>query len=79
MDSAAHASQANADLDARQLNQKKKDSMYVEGFTGNDWGDKMTFTVGISYFGGKYHTLKAYKKYNTLLYSLCLWTLQRPL
>ncbi len=33
-------------------NERKKDSLYIEGFTGNDWGDKMTFTVGVTYFGG---------------------------
>jgi hypothetical protein len=39
-------------LDAKSSNEKKKQQLYVDGFTGNDWGDKITFTVGISYFGG---------------------------
>ncbi len=38
--------------DKRTTNERKKDLLYVEGFTGNDWGEKITFTVGISYFGG---------------------------
>jgi hypothetical protein len=36
----------------KSTNEKKKESLYIEGFTGNDWGDKMTFTVGVTYFGG---------------------------
>jgi len=31
--------------------QKRREDLYIEGFTGNDWGDKITFTVGVSYFG----------------------------
>lgn len=38
--------------DKRTANDRKKDQLYVEGFTGNDWGEKITFTVGITYFGG---------------------------
>lgn len=32
---------------------KKLDHLYIEGFTGNDWGDKITFTIGVTYFGGE--------------------------
>jgi hypothetical protein len=41
-----------AETSIKSANQQKKDSLYIEGFTGNDWGDKMTFTVGVTYFGG---------------------------
>ena len=37
----------------KSISQKRREDLYIEGFTGNDWGDKITFTVGVSYFGGK--------------------------
>ena len=36
----------------KSISQKRREDLYIEGFTGNDWGDKITFTVGVSYFGG---------------------------
>mmetsp|Transcript_15530 Transcript_15530/g.17900 ORF Transcript_15530/g.17900 Transcript_15530/m.17900 type:complete len:190 (-) Transcript_15530:178-747(-) len=29
---------------------RDRDNLYLEGYTGYDWGDKLSFTVGITYF-----------------------------
>ena len=44
----------------RAHHRRKLDNLYVEGFTGNDWGDKMTFTIGVTYFGGSLLVLLEY-------------------
>ncbi len=34
------------------LNQKKKENLYIEQYSGNDFGEKLNFTVGVSYILG---------------------------
>ncbi len=45
-------STANTSADQESINKKKYEHLYVEGFSGNDWGEKITFTIGVTYFGG---------------------------
>jgi import inner membrane translocase subunit TIM23 len=34
------------------LNQRKQENLYIESYSGNDWGEKLSFTVGLSYLAG---------------------------
>ena len=31
---------------------RSRDNLFLDGYTGYDWGDKLSFTVGITYFTG---------------------------
>ena len=41
---------------------RSRDNLYLEGYTGYDWGDKLSFTVGITYFTGSIQTLTNFNK-----------------
>lgn len=34
------------------LNKGKKENLYIDSYSGNDWGEKLSFTVGVSYLAG---------------------------
>jgi len=38
--------------DSSRRRHRERDNMYLEGYTGYDWGDKLSFTVGITYATG---------------------------
>ena len=40
------------DSDKITLNQGKPDAQYLDLYSGNDWGEKLSFTVGLSYMAG---------------------------
>lgn len=40
--------------DSSRRRHRERDNMYLEGYTGYDWGDKLSFTVGITYFTGNH-------------------------
>jgi len=37
----------------KQTNKKNNDGMMIEAYSGHDWGEKLSFTVGVSYVVGK--------------------------
>ena len=40
--------------DSSRKRSRERDNMYLEGYTGYDWGDKLSFTVGITFATGTY-------------------------
>ena len=57
---------------------KNKDDMYLEGY-GKHWGEKLTFTIGVSYtFSALFGVMVGFKRYRpTVMYSSSQNLIQR--
>lgn len=49
----------------------KDDDLYLDNYTGHDWGERLSFTVGMSYMAGFYlFTYFIYRLYRLLYFYL---------
>ena len=57
------------DNDKIYLNQNKskgKDDLYLDSYNGHDWGEKLSFTVGVSYIVGIFFLFLTISKLNRI-------------